>query len=304
MSATEPDPFACPICSSARARWAAESHGLRVARCLDCGQRYVWPVPGDDFLSSIYCDKSYYEGSQRSIGFRDYASLEPARRRMFARHLNRIEREVGVGRILDVGCATGDFLKLARSRGWSVFGADPSVAREEAGVDGIQLVGTTVHDADIEEASLAAVTFWDVLEHVVDPVADLRRARKLLQPGGIVALTVPDSSNLVARASGSRWFGYKTAGEHLQFFTHGSLRTAFEKAGLALRIQRPTTWTCTVGFLADRAGLYLGPAGRLASAIGARPALASIVVDMPQINQFALGAAVGDRVRAPQGVRS
>jgi SAM-dependent methyltransferase len=269
-----------------------------------CGHGYVWPVPSEGFLNAIYRDKAYYEGGQGSIGFRDYASLEPARRRMFGRHLIRIESEVGVGRILDVGCANGDFLKVARSRGWSVFGADPSLAREQVEAEGIRLVGTTVHDSDIEDASLDAITFWDVLEHVTDPIADLRRARELLKPGGILALTVPDSSNLVARASGRLWFGYKTAGEHLQFFTHESLRAAIEKSGLALKIQGPTAWSCTVGFLADRARLYLGPAGKLAIAIGARRALASMVVDMPQINQFALGVAVGNGAPAPQGVRS
>jgi SAM-dependent methyltransferase len=300
MSVVEPSVFACPICTSARARWAAEYRGLRVARCLDCGHGYVWPVPSEDFLSSIYRDKAYYEGGQDSIGFRDYSSLEPARRKMFARHLGRIESEIGVGRVLDVGCASGDFLKVARSRGWSVFGADPSVARAQVEAEGIELVGTTVHDATIEQGSLDAITFWDVLEHVVDPIADLRRARELLKPSGILALTVPDSANGLARVSGRRWFGYKTAGEHLQFFTHESLSAAFEKAGLTLRIRRPTTWSCTVGFLADRAGLYLGAVGKVARAVGRAPRLASLVVDVPQINQFALGAPLGARVSTPK----
>jgi len=261
----------------------------------------VWPVPSEEFLASIYRDKAYYEGGQGSIGFRDYSSLEPARRRMFGRHLTRIEKEVGVGRILDVGCANGDFLKVARGRGWSVFGADPSVARAQVEAEGIQLVGTTVHDVTLEEASLDAITFWDVLEHVVDPIADLRRARELLKPGGILALTVPDSANFLARASGRRWFGYKTAGEHLQFFTHPSLSTAFEKAGLALRIRRSTTWSCTVGFVADRAGLYLGPVGKVARLVGSAPGLTSLVIDVPQINQFALGALIGVPVRTSSG---
>lgn len=282
----------------------AQHNGLRVARCLDCGHGYVWPVPDAEFLNSLYRGKSYYEGSDGSIGFRDYASLEPARRRMFERHLKRIEGEVGVGRILDVGCATGDFLAVARGRGWTVFGADPSAARSEVEAKGIQLVGTTVNDAAIEEGSLDAVTFWDVLEHIVDPVADLRRASELLKPGGVLALTVPDSSNLLARASGRRWFGYKTAGEHLQFFTRDSLARTFAMAGLRLQVRSATTWSCTVGFLADRAGLYLGPVGKVVRAIGSSRALAGIVVDMPQINQFALAGPSGVRPLTARGKAS
>src|SRR5579864_5447334 len=226
MSSVGPKDPRCPICSSTNTRWVTESHGLRVARCLSCGHGYVWPVPAPDFIDSIYRDKSYYQGSGGSIGFQDYASLEPARSRMFNRHLARIEAETSVGRILDVGCANGEFLKVARSRGWQVFGADPSAARDDVEALGIQLVGTTVQDSNLAEGSLDAITFWDVLEHVTDPIADLNRARGLLKPQGVLALTVPDSSNLLARVSGKRWFGYKTAGEHLQFYTGSSLRQA------------------------------------------------------------------------------
>lgn len=95
-----------------------------MARCGDCGHGYVWPVPSPEFLDSIYRSESYYEGSEDSIGFRDYASLEPAPKRMFERHLARIETEIAAGRILDVGCANSDFLKVARSHGSVGFLAD------------------------------------------------------------------------------------------------------------------------------------------------------------------------------------
>jgi SAM-dependent methyltransferase len=273
------------------AHWAAEHRGLRIARCEECGHGYVWPLPSVEFLNSIYVDPAYYQGAAESIGFQDYKSLAPARNRMFARHLTRIEAEVGTGRILDVGCATGDFLKVARSRGWRVIGADPSAARAEVEAAGIELVGTTVHDSDVEEGTLDAVTFWDVLEHVTSPIADLTRARKLLKPGGVIAVTVPDSANLLARASGRRWFGYKTAGEHLQFFTRASLSAAMLRAQVAPRALGPTSWSCTLGFLADRSGLYMGPPGRLFRAAVSRSRLRTVLIDMPQINQFALGVA-------------
>ena len=290
MSRVVHDDFSCPVCASPSARWAAQYHGLRIVRCLDCGHGYVWPVPSVEFINSIYADNAYYHGGHESIGFNDYSSLAPARKKMFARHLAKIESHVEVGRILDVGCANGEFLNVARSRGWQVFGADPSAARSQAEADGIALVGATVHDAAIKRGSLDAITFWDVLEHVVDPISDLARARELLKPGGVLALTVPDSSNLVARTMGRSWFGYKTAGEHLQFFTHSSLRQALAKAGLTLRVQGPIRWSCTLGFLGDRAGLYLGKPGRMLGAVLSRPTLSSRVLDVPQINQFALGA--------------
>ena len=289
MSNAEATLFACPICASHEARWAAETKEFRVARCAKCGHGYVWPLPADDLVAAIYQKEEYYQGGTNTIGFRDYASLEPARKRMYGRHLKRIEAEIETGLMLDVGCATGDFLKAARDRGWQVLGADPSAARHRVVAGGIRLVGSTVHDADVDPGTLDAVTFWDVLEHVSNPVADLTRARKLLRPGGVLAVTVPNSANMLARVSGHRWFGYKTAGEHLHFFTALSLREAFRKAGLTVRMRRSTTWTCTLGFVADRASLYLGPPGQLIRAALSRPQLRSRIVDVPQVNQFALG---------------
>ena len=284
-------PFRCPICASARGRWAAEQRDLRIARCEECGHGYVWPVPTAEFIAAIYDNPSYYTGSDDSIGFHDYHGLAPARDRMFARHLALIEGVAGKGKILDVGCATGDFLKAARTRGWEVFGADPSAARDEVTAAGIALVGKTVHDISMADGSFDAVTFWDVLEHVTDPVKDLTRARALLKRGGVVALTVPDSRNALARISGRRWFGYKIAGEHLQFFTRTSLRVALEKAGLAPQRLAPAAWTCTAGFLADRSARYLGPPGRAFRAAVKAMGMQSVLIDMPQINQVALGRA-------------
>jgi SAM-dependent methyltransferase len=217
---------------------------------------------------------------------------------MYSRHLTIIEEQVPKGRILDVGCATGDFLAMAQARGWQVLGADPSAARSELEARGLPVVGKTVHDAAVEERSLDAITFWDVLEHVTNPLADLARARQLLRPGGVLALTVPDSANTVARLSGRRWFGYKTAGEHLQFFTDTSLRLAFQKVGLTTLARRPTAWSCSLGFIADRSALYLGTPGRLVRAVISSLQLSTAVIDMPQINQFALGVAEETRTVA------
>jgi SAM-dependent methyltransferase len=278
----------CPVCSSEDGKWLTSRNQLRIATCVGCRHAYVWPTPSQEFLDGIY-QNAYYHSGESHLGFNDYASLAQARRRMFARHLNRIEAFVNRGRVLDVGCATGDFLKVARERGWEVMGADLSPARAVLSEIDIPLVGDSIQDARVEPGSLDLVTFWDVLEHMPDPVPDLRRARALLRPGGAVALTVPDAASLVARLSRQRWFGYNTAGEHLQFFTPASLKQAFEAAGLELRVRRPVTWSCTLGFLGSRAGFYLGPVGRVIARVLAIPKLSSMVLDVPQVNQFALG---------------
>jgi SAM-dependent methyltransferase len=287
---------ACPICAFREAAPVVEQNRLQVVRCPRCAQGYVWPVPSPAALQALY-DGEYYRGAHGSVGFRDYGSLARARRRMFDRHLERIERMTPRGRLLDVGCATGDFLLAARDRGWQVSGVDPSPAADQARAAGLAICGRTVRDADLPPGSLDVITFWDVLEHLPDPLGELRRAAELLKQGGLVAATVPDAGGALARLCGRRWFGYKTAGEHLQFFTAATLSSAFSSAGLELLVRRPVAWSCTVGFVGDRAALYLGPAGRILNRALARTALSSVIVDVPLVNQFALAR------RAPAAAR-
>ena len=277
----------CPVCGFAQRLPVVEWNQLTIVSCPQCGQRYVWPVPPQSILDAIY-DQSYYRGGRGSLGFSDYEALAAGRRRMFSRHLDRIERLMKPGRVLDVGCATGDFLVVARERGWEPLGVDPSPAREQAMAAGLPIVGHTLQDAEVPPASIDLITFWDVLEHVPDPVDQLRRARELLKPEGLVAITVPNAGSALARVSGRRWFGYKTAGEHLQFFTAPTLQRTFAAASMAVERVRPVAWSCTVGFVVDRAALYLGPPGRLANRLLARSPLSRLIVDVPQVNQFAL----------------
>jgi 2-polyprenyl-3-methyl-5-hydroxy-6-metoxy-1,4-benzoquinol methylase len=278
-------PQSCPVCGGMEQENVVEQNRLQVVRCRRCGQRFVSPTPSESVLAAIY-DRSYYEGGHGPVGFSDYAALVPARRRMFTSHLDRLARLHHPGRLLDVGCATGDFLLVASERGWDPVGVDPSPAREQALAAGLRLAGRTIDDADIPAHSIDVITFWDVLEHLADPVAALRRAAELLADGGVVAATVPNAGSVVARMSGRRWFGYKTAGEHLQFFSPATLARCFAAAGFEVAVRRPVAWNCTVGFLIDRAALYLGGPGRLAHAALRRSPLTGLVVAVPQVNQF------------------
>ena len=278
-------PQPCPVCGGMDQVKVVEQNRLQVVRCRRCGQGFVSPTPSETVLAAIY-DRSYYEGGHGAVGFSDYAALVPARRRMFTSHLDRLARLHRPGLLLDVGCATGDFLLAARERGWDPVGVDPSPAREQAAAAGLRIAGRTIDDADLPAHSIDVITFWDVLEHLPDPVAALRRAAELLADGGIVAATVPNAGSAVARLTGRRWFGYKTAGEHLQFFSPATLNRCFAAAGFGVAVRRPVAWYCTAGFVLDRAALYLGPPGRLVHQALRRSPLTNLVVAVPQVNQF------------------
>jgi SAM-dependent methyltransferase len=142
--------------------------------------------------------------------------------------------------VLDVGCAAGYFLRVMREQGWDVRGVEPSAPmRQRAQHElGSALLHASLDDPGLAPDSFDLVTLWDVLEHVPDPLATLRRARELLRPGGRLVLETQNVASPAARLLGRRWQHYKHA-EHLYHFDPRTLRRALGQAGFELLESRP-----------------------------------------------------------------
>ena len=147
------------------------------------------------------------------------------------------------GELLDVGCSSGAWLEVAQGAGWAGSGVElgerfASRARDK---------GLEVHTGTFEGAarsvlsgrSFDLITFWDVLEHLDDPLGALELARGLLAPGGTVALTAPNvdglyprlTYRLLARPSGV--WEYPEMPAHLYDFSPRTAALLMRRAGLA-----------------------------------------------------------------------
>ena len=120
------------------------------------------------------------------------------------RRLDLLEQLVSRGQLLDVGAAAGFFVDEARKRGWDAAGIDVSEPMVEWGRRELDAPLERQLLADLAGGAFDALTMWDYIEHALEPAADLRHARELLRPGGVLALSTGDAATLVARASGSR----------------------------------------------------------------------------------------------------
>jgi 2-polyprenyl-3-methyl-5-hydroxy-6-metoxy-1,4-benzoquinol methylase len=268
------DAGACNLCGSVERRPYRPGTGLGLVRCERCRLVYVHPRPGLAEIAAVYDERYFRSEDSGTVGYADYLGDEANIRRTFARRLERLERWVRPGRVLDVGCAAGFFLDEARRRGWTPQGLDVSAfavqyARTRFGCD--------VRHAGLLEASLPAaaydlVTMWDVIEHVPDPAACVRRAAELLRPGGLLALATPDLGSLPARLTGARWIGYKLSREHLYYFERRTLRRLLGTAGLEVVDTRHVGKYVSVRLFLDRLGRYTpwlaGPLDRAARALG------------------------------------
>lgn len=149
--------------------------------------------------------------------------------------------------VLDVGCGAGAFaatLRGARTDGnMEIWGVELSeaAAAVAAGVCDRVLIGDAVERLrDLPDARFDCVVMNDVLEHLAEPAALLRQARRVLRPDGALVASLPNVRyffNVVDLAVHGRW-DYVDEGildrTHLRFYTRGSLRRLFEEEGFAV----------------------------------------------------------------------
>lgn len=255
---------ACAVCTATElfpARHESESHSLLA--CPECGVWSVHPRPSLEQLRSGY-DEAYY------VPWRGEAV---ARQRMWERRIQLL-RDARRGRLLDVGCAEGSFLRVARAAGFSVAGTElsPHGARRTAGdLDAPVHCGELV-DAGLPAGSFAVVTFWHVLEHMLHPGAALAEARRILEPGGSLVVAVPNRRNPLFRAAyrlarGKRLHLYHPTDreQHLHHWDPHSLGRALQ--GRGFEIARLLPDSCALG----RVKRWIDMAGRLHTWLAGEP---------------------------------
>ncbi len=141
----------------------------------------------------------------------------------------------GCRRLLDIGCGSGAFVRLALQAGLDAYGLER--ASEAARLSEQNAPGRIF---EMSEQDLAArgeqfdiLTLFHLLEHVPDPFRYLKRLRKLLRPQGLMFVQVPNSNSLQARVFGSRWYGLDCP-RHLHNFSLFSVLHLLGRAGFRI----------------------------------------------------------------------
>ncbi|MEI7768744.1 MAG: class I SAM-dependent methyltransferase [Chloroflexales bacterium] len=201
-------------------------------RCGGCGVIYQHPRPTAATIGRLYPDEDYPEYVPTLMSVSRLART--LRRYGLAKRCRRVTSYVTPGRVMDVGCSTGDFVwEISRRSGWSAMGIDisravVSYAQRQLGVTAA--VGV-LNTAPFTDGSFDAITMWNVFEHVYDPRAVIAEAARLLRPGGVFVITHPNLDSVDRRLFGNTWIGYELP-RHIYLYPADLLRDLLGEYGL------------------------------------------------------------------------
>ncbi len=201
-------PTQCDFCGSTIYQTRYRLDNIAVVECEGCGLVFVTSREGNHniVLQDIYSSDYFLE---RDEYFSPDASEKQNRAKQqellqdFQIGLDLIKGFKKSGRLLDVGCATGTFLKLAQSQGWEVCGTDISefaVSRIKE-LYNIEAYAGNLSEIHFPEEAFDVITMWDVVEHFISPSAQLKETHRILKDDGILLLNTPNEGALIRKLS-------------------------------------------------------------------------------------------------------
>jgi SAM-dependent methyltransferase len=243
----------CDLCGKNKTELFLEAESdvtkerFKIVRCQNCGLIYLNPRPVKEIIGSYYPVENYYayqDFSDKRLNYREWlkqASLEGYydSKNVFKKFLSwllvrnfLIVVPKGIkGRLLDIGCGSGEFLNQMKNFGWEAFGVEINKESADMGNKrGLNIFCGELGGADFPQNYFDVVVLSQTLEHVYSPGAYLEKIYRLLKEGGLLIIGVPNIGCLESKMFKQNWHALEVP-RHLHFFTVPSLRRHLEKYG-------------------------------------------------------------------------
>lgn len=243
----------CIICSTA-SPFLLTKDGYDLYRCPSCNLVFVYPEPQNSFLKEkVYSYESGYQSNKRG----NFSQVLPdVKTEKIISFLDSLDTK---GKLLDVGCSSGEFMYHAGRRGFETYGVELNRRTAEvAQAQGLNVFNGYLADAKFSPGSFNVIFLGDIIEHVTSPDDLIRECTRILAAGGYIIISTPNLdcfwSDMTYRLY--QWFHIPwsslTPPYHLFQFSHNNLNLLMSRYGLLKKdifYMRPPRLTYELGSL-------------------------------------------------------
>ncbi|MBU1727071.1 MAG: class I SAM-dependent methyltransferase [Candidatus Omnitrophica bacterium] len=192
----------CLVCKNKMDWLVSFPNGRSVYKCRRCGLRSLLPLAEEEERKSFYDRDEYYKEEIADLhndlvySYRVDAPII----KLYRKHIkNLIFLKAAPARLLEIGCARGVFLDLAKKNEYEVSGIEMNsyavnYAKEKFGLN---VEKKSIEELDTKACLFDIIVALDVIEHLLNPKLLLEKSRGLLKPGGILLIGTPNSRSLI-----------------------------------------------------------------------------------------------------------
>lgn len=237
----------CLLCGASKTRLLYQGDGFAMGKCETCGlvrqnPRYTLQTMVEEYYDGAVQRGGFSWADKPRAGLEDWQPKPLLAYELSVADVDRARIRSGdKGVWVDVGASTGSLLVAARNAGWAVLGVEPGSGQVEIcrRVHGMEMVHGLLPDAKLADGHAEVVSYRQVLEHIHDPITELREAHRVLASDGLLLIEVPHYGGqryrlgrlrTALKVSKPYWRSLNVP-EHLYYFTPETLTTLLERAG-------------------------------------------------------------------------
>jgi 2-polyprenyl-3-methyl-5-hydroxy-6-metoxy-1,4-benzoquinol methylase len=236
----------CPVCTNSGFQnhltvqdYTVSHKEFTIQQCNSCNFLFTNPRPDETTIGEYYKSNEYisHHDEVTSLVSKIYTSV---RDYTIGEKLKMISRlSPGKGKILDVGCGTGNFIQACKKDGWKIGATEPdSGARKVASERVGEILSESIFNTELSKTSFDIITLWHVLEHIHQLNETIEWLREHLNPGGKIVVAVPNPESSDAQKYGRFWAAYDVP-RHLYHFSKDTLKLLMKNHGMRVETIHP-----------------------------------------------------------------
>ncbi len=238
---------ACNLCGSDHPQFLLKKRDkfgmawdeFNVVGCRECGLVFVNPRPDQEEIGKFYPEIYSWKETLKaeSLFAKWMRRLESAYRyHLLKNEASKVVKFAGKnsGKVLDVGCGTGDRLDAFRRKGFEVYGVEPSQSAKHAREFlKLNVIEGDLFSADFQDNFFDVVTLYHVLEHTHNPMKVCEEIRRILKEGGFLVIQVPNKDCFQFKLFKERWAAFDVPRD-LYYFGIQPLRSLLQRVGFEI----------------------------------------------------------------------